>query len=233
MNETLYKRNMHHFAQATGTPFTIDDITPIALCRQTIWNYRIKIWGRQVSTNSIHKVSDVVLEGLISKFDHIAVLFYSHKNMTVVKELNSIADDCAENDIAIVKIDDKEEASKYGIKDIPALMFFNFRVPSIFTGELSDSGDVFEWISKNQASAVVEEVSDEILQDLIEDHEFVAVFFRGACDEEADDCDAVLAKLESIDDELDDIGILLVTTDDKEVSRDNDLIELPALGMFR
>ena len=194
----------------------------------------ILVWvEKQVSTNSIHKVSDVVLEGLISKFDHIAVLFYSHKNMTVVKELNSIADDCAENDIAIVKIDDKEEASKYGIKDIPALMFFNFRVPSIFTGELSDSGDVFEWISKNQASAVVEEVSDEILQDLIEDHEFVAVFFRGACDEEADDCDAVLAKLESIDDELDDIGILLVTTDDKEVSRDNDLIELPALGMFR
>ena len=188
---------------------------------------------KQASTNNIHKVSDVVLGGLIGKFDHIAVLFYSHKNVTVVNNLNTIADDCADSDIAIVKIDDKEEASNYGIKDIPALMFFNFRVPSIFTGDLSDSGDVFDWISKNQASSVVEEVSDEILQDLIEEHEFVAVFFRGACDEEADDCDAVLAKLESIDDELDEIGILLVTTDDKEVSRENDLIELPALGMFR
>ena len=188
---------------------------------------------KQSSSNSIHQVSDVVLEGLINKFDHIAVLFYSHKNMTVVRNLESIADDCADNDIAIVKLDDKEEAAKHGLKDIPALMFFNFKVPSIYTGDLTDSSDVFDWISKNQASSVVEEVSDEILRELIEDHEYVAVFFRGPCDEEADDCDAVLAKLENVDDELDEIGILLVTTGDKEVSRANGLIQLPALAMFR
>ena len=92
-------------------------------------------------------------------------------------------------------------------------------------------------------------MTDEILEELIKDHEYVAVFFRGPCDEEGDDCDAVLAKLESIDDDLDDIGILIVTTADKEVSRENgkqlnkdilnmnilfaDLIEWPALTMFR
>ena len=188
---------------------------------------------KQSSTNSIHQVSDVVLDGLIKKFDNIAVLFYSHKNRTVVNSLQAIADDCAENDIAIVRIDDKEEAAKYGLKEVPSMMFFHFKVPSIFSGDLSDSDDVFDWISKNQASSVVEEVSDKILSELIEEHEFVGVFFRGACDEESDDCDAVLAKLEAIDDELDEIGILLVTTADKEVSRDNDLIELPALAMFR
>jgi hypothetical protein len=157
---------------------------------------------KQSSSNSIHQVSDVVLEGLVNKFDHIAVLFYSQKNKSVVKNLESIADDCAENDIAIVRLDDKEEATKHGLKEIPALMFFNSKVPSIYTGDLSDSGDVFDWISKNQASSVVEEVSDEILEELIEDHEYVAVLFRGPCDEENDDCDAVLAKLENIDDEL-------------------------------
>ena len=67
----------------------------------------------------------------------------------------------------------------------------------------------------------MEEVTDEILEELIKDHEYVAVFFRGPCDEEGDDCDAVLAKFESIDDDLDDIGILIVTTADKEVSREN------------
>ena len=109
---------------------------------------------------------------------------------------------------------------------------------------------VFDWITKNVESAVVEEVTDEILEELIKDHEYVGVFFRGPCDEETDDCDGVLAKLESIDDELDDIGILLVTTADKEVSRNNgktgqisqiisikklflDLNEWPALAMFR
>ena len=113
-----------------------------------------------------------------------------------------------------------------------------------------DTDDVFDWMSKNQASSVVEEVTDEILEELIKDHEYVAVFFRGPCDEENDDCAAVLAKLESIDDDLDEIGILIVTTADKEVSREHgkssvsiasrylllfftDLIEWPALAMFR
>ena len=100
-------------------------------------------------------------------------------------------------------------------------MYLIVKVPSLFTGDLSDADDVFDWISKNQASSVVEEVTDEILEELIKDHEFVAVFFRGPCDEEEDDCDAVLAKLESIDDDLDEIGILIVTTADKEVSREN------------
>lgn len=86
---------------------------------------------KQASTNSIHEVSDVVLGGLIQKFDHIAVLFFSHKNMKVANNLLSIADDCADNDIAIVKIDDKEEAGQYGLDQIPSLMFFNGQVRKI------------------------------------------------------------------------------------------------------
>ena len=72
---------------------------------------------------------------------------------------------------------------------------------------------------------------------------FVAVFFRGECNEEDDDCDGVLAKvnstsfkdlsspfkelvhtfvqLEAVDDDLDEIGILLVSTPDTEVAKEN------------
>ena len=193
----------------------------------------LKWINKQASTNSIHKVSDVVLDGLIKKFDHIAVLFYSHKNITVVKNLHEIVDDCAENDIAMVRIDDKDEAMSYGLDEIPALMFFNFQVPSIYTGDMDDASDIFNWILKNQASSVIEEVSDEVLKNLIEDHEYVSVFFRGSCDEEGEDCDAILARLESIDDNLDEIGVLLVTTKDIKVAKEHGLIALPALGMFR
>ena len=80
---------------------------------------------------------------------------------------------------------------------------------------------MFAWISKNQASSVIEEVTDEILEELIKDHEYVAVFFRGSCDDENDDCDAVLGKLEAVDDDLEEIGIQFVTTADKDVSREN------------
>ena len=93
-------------------------------------NVILKWIEKEASTNSIREVSDVVLGGLIQKFDSIAVLFYSHKNKTVSKKLESIADDCADNDIAFVKIDDKEEAGQYGLDDIPTLMFFSFQVSS-------------------------------------------------------------------------------------------------------
>ena len=46
----------------------------------------------------------------------------------MVKNLETIADDCAEDDISLVRIDDKEEAGQYGLKKLPALLFFNFQV---------------------------------------------------------------------------------------------------------
>ena len=81
-------------------------------------------------------------------------------------------------------------------------------------------------------------------------YRFVAVFFRGECTGEDDDCDGVLAKvsttqhhlflffffivfilnfviqliidqLEGVDDELDEIGILLVSTPDEEVAQEH------------
>ena len=70
----------------------------------------------------IIKVTDVVLGGLVTKFDHIAVLFFSTKRdkeviedgfsdkievsngdtFQMVKNLENIADDCAEDDISLV-----------------------------------------------------------------------------------------------------------------------------------
>jgi hypothetical protein len=56
-------------------------------------------------------------------------------------------------------------------------------------------------------------VTDEILTNLVENHEYVVVYFTGNC-EDGDKCDKVLKELESIDDELDDAGIIFVTTED-------------------
>ena len=67
-------------------------------------------------------MTDVVLGGLVTKFDHIAVLFFSTKRdkevteggfsdkieisnsdtLQMVKNLENIADDCAEDDISLV-----------------------------------------------------------------------------------------------------------------------------------
>ena len=63
-----------------------------------------------------------------------------------------------------------------------------------------------EWIIKQKTEALIEEVTDEILTELIEDHEYVAVYFRGDCANNKEvDCDEVLADLETIDEDLDNI----------------------------
>ena len=65
-------------------------------------------------------------------------------------------------------------------------------------------------------------------------HEYVAVYFRGDCDSNKEiDCDEVLADLETIDEDLDEIGIMMTTTKDTQVAIDNGVREFPAIGLFR
>lgn len=48
---------------------------------------------------------------------------------------------------------------------------------------------------------------------LIDEHEYVVVYFSGKC-ENGEKCDSILDDLENIDDELDEAGIIFVTTED-------------------
>ncbi len=101
---------------------------------------------------------------------------------------------------------------------------------------------MLEWILKHKSDTTIEEVTDEILADLIENHEYVAVYFRGnECDDDEEDekndqneedqeedskvdCEQVLAQLETIDDELDEIGVILVTTSDGQMAKDHGIL---------
>lgn len=73
--------------------------------------------------------------------------------------------------------------------------------------------EVLEWLILQKNSATIEEVTDEILVGLIEEHEYVVVYFTGNCDP-GEKCDKILDDLENIDDELDEAGIIFVTTED-------------------
>ena len=46
-------------------------------------------------------------------------------------------------------------------------------------GNIEDEDEVLEWIMKRDSSATIHEVTDEILTELVEEHEYVAVYFRG------------------------------------------------------
>lgn len=131
----------------------------------------------------------------------------------MLNELENIDDELEKEEIVIARLDNAEEAREYGLDHLPALVYFENEIPAIYEGDLMNEEEVLEWLKLQKYSATIEEVTDEILQDLIDDHEYVCVYFSGAC-EEGEKCDKILDDLENIDDELDEAGIIFVTTED-------------------
>lgn len=54
----------------------------------------------------------------------------------------------------------------------------------------------------------------------------------GKCDD-GEDCDSILDELENIDDELDETGIIFVTTEDLNFAKKTGIKNFPALVFFR
>ncbi len=56
----------------------------------------------------------------------------------VLGELENIDDECDQNDIAFVKIHDNDEAKEHGIDEVPALIYYEDGVPTVYEGESSN-----------------------------------------------------------------------------------------------
>ena len=64
---------------------------------------------------------------------------------------------------------------------LPSLIYFENRIPSLYDGDLMDEEGVFEWLVVQKTSDTIEQVTDKILERLIEDEDYIAVFFSGRC----------------------------------------------------
>ncbi|KAF2367458.1 Thioredoxin domain [Trinorchestia longiramus] len=188
-----------------------------------------------VEEEEIAEVTDEMLDKLIASEPFLAVLFYDKsddEDHEILEELENIDDDCEQAGIPFIKMADAKEAKEYGIDELPTLVYFENRIPSIFEGELSDEHGVLTWLLKQRSSDTIEEVTDEILDDLIANFEYVAVYFSGECDE-GQRCDNILSELENIDDETDDHGMHFVTTEETDLAQQHGITEFPALVLFR
>lgn len=47
----------------------------------------------------------------------------------------------------------------------------------LILGDLLNEDEVLKWLIEQKNTATIEEVTDEILDDLIEEHEYVVVYF--------------------------------------------------------
>ncbi|ETN65219.1 l(2) long form [Anopheles darlingi] len=185
--------------------------------------------------SEIPEITDEMKDKLMQMYDHVAIIFYDKddkQDIRVLNELENIDDELEKEEIVIARLDNAEEAREYGLDHLPALVYFENEIPAIYEGDLMNEEEVLEWLKLQKYSATIEEVTDEILQDLIEEHEYVCVYFSGECDE-GEKCDKILDDLENIDDELDEAGIIFVTTEDMATAKKYNIKNLPSLVFFR
>lgn len=154
------------------------------------------------------------------------------QDIRVLNELENIDDELEKEGIVIVRIDNAAEAKEYGLDHLPALIYFEDKIPAIYEGDLMNEEEVLEWLTLQKNSATIEEVTDEILKELIDGHEYVVVYFTGPC-EDGESCDNILSDLENIDDELDEAGIIFVTTEDTTFAKKIGIKTYPQLVFFR
>lgn len=118
-------------------------------------------------------------------------------HLAVLKELENIDDECDRNEIAFVKISNLDEAKEYGLDVLPALVYFENRIPSIYegvgrlcfmtrawlnvsfhiSGNLSEEEEVLSWLVEQKSSDTIEELTDELLENIIKENEYVVVYF--------------------------------------------------------
>ncbi|XP_046739138.1 uncharacterized protein LOC124407223 isoform X2 [Diprion similis] len=185
--------------------------------------------------SEIPEITDEMMEKLIETAPYLAVLFYDKndkQDMRILNELENIDDELEKEGIVIVRMDNDAEAKEFGIDHLPTLVYFEEKIPAIYEGDLLNEDEVLKWLIEQKNTATIEEVTDEILVDLIDEHEYVVVYFSGNC-EEGDECDKTLLELENIDDELDETGIIFVTTEDTGVAKKHGIKTFPTLAFFR
>ncbi|XP_017783300.1 PREDICTED: uncharacterized protein LOC108567391 isoform X1 [Nicrophorus vespilloides] len=185
--------------------------------------------------SEIPDITDEMMDRLIEGTEYLAVLFYDKddkQDIRVLNEMENIDDELEKEGIVIVRIDNDAEAKEFGIDHLPTLIYFENKIPSLYEGDLMNEDEVLQWLIEQKNSATIEEVTDEILEDLIEEHEYVVVYFSGKC-EEGEECDNILDELENIDDELDETGIIFVTTEDLSLAKKYGIKGFPKLVFFR
>lgn len=99
------------------------------------------------------------------------------KSQKVLNELENIDDECDQLGIAFVKIDNDEEAREYGIEKIPTLLYFEKGIPTFYEGNLEEEEKVLAWFRHQVVNDEIEDITDEMLDLIIEKMPYVAVLF--------------------------------------------------------
>lgn len=113
----------------------------------------------------------------IQSFEFITDDKDQKKSQKILGELENIDDECDQNDIAFVKIDDDKEAKEYGIETIPTMVFFERGIPHVYEGDLMKEEELLGWLLHQKRHSEIPEVTDEMMDKLIVSTPYLAVIF--------------------------------------------------------
>ena len=93
---------------------------------------------------------------------------------------------------------------------------------------------VFKWLVDKKEEPEIEVVTKQMLEEILEEEEFVIVLYTGTCEGKQELCEELLEHLEELDDEFDTKGVAFVQTPDEEYPLlKHSLTKLPAIGIYR
>ena len=99
--------------------------------------------------------------------------------LAILKELENIDDECDELNVDFVKISDPGVASTFKLSHVPALVYFRRTASIPYTGDLMDEDAVLRWVTstKEQDVDIIEEVDAKTLEQMLDEHGSVVVYF--------------------------------------------------------
>ncbi|CAH1962797.1 unnamed protein product [Acanthoscelides obtectus] len=112
-------------------------------------------------------------------------------------------------------------------------MYFRKKKPMVYDGDLTQSGKVLDWLTSQDVFEIrneIEEVNKKMLEKLLEENEYVTVFFY---EPNAEESRIIMEKLENIDSETDNFDIKFVKMADARYARKWGVTHLPAIVYFR
>ena len=132
-------------------------------------------------------MEDKTLESALERLEYAAVIFYDEtdqSNLNIIESYETINDECKQNDIRLVKTSDDQLRKDTGLEeDSPILIYYENDVPFLYNVHPLDPDDVDEalaWLIEQRNTAAIEEVTDSMLDNIIEDNEYAAVLFMGS-----------------------------------------------------
>lgn len=98
----------------------------------------------------------------------------------ILEALEQIDGEVDQYGIDFVKIASVEAAAKHSVVNIPSLVYFRKRVPMLYDGDLHHVDKVLQWLTSQDVFEIkneIEEVNRKMLDKLLEENEFLAVYF--------------------------------------------------------